>query len=655
MKQEAIAAGASNYGSASSRMLLGGANYECKGCNEVYFIDLKALHEAHTMIFVIAVIHITYSCVVMAISSSRMEKWTHWENLGRDSDGQVLSKEATMKALKQLRMPNDHGENHYKQFCCACGEQFYIGVDSFTFIALRKYYIAKHDLEPGFEFHGFLKKGIHHDFAEMLGLRWWMYLLLVAQVTLEGFGVGNLGIFNWIGLLVVFSAGAKLQAVCSGLALAIHNKYDADGDGEMDYEELQALQAADDETFDDVEAKFWFNKPELLLTMIQYAMWQNSQTLSIALYYFAHIGPDSCYAQQRSTIVVIIQFFFAFLGLFLNSMITVPTYSLVTHMGSASNKMAQLQMHRITNQLKKEGGSMAGAMHNMGARQKATLARMQADGTFAHGQTETMASAIGRMAVKAESLQKAQEKTMKLIDMAAEMTHVDEIERLFGVVCADACDLCGSDRATLFLLDERTDEVWSIVAQGIPPIRFNKSIGIIGACVSAPTILNIPDAYADARFNKAIDLKSNYKTNNILCVPILHNQTKRCIGAMQIINKTGLVVDEEASKENAGTEESVDFDADDIKIMSSFCKVVANSIVLLQKERRSSIAAGGPDPLSLNTTPTAVPTEHKVLSTSVDIKENTTVDVKVESAGETKTTGPVNVKRNQVAPDPGAN
>ena len=61
------------------------------------------------------------------------------------------------------------------------------------------------------------------------------------------------------------------------------------------------------------------------------------------------------------------------------------------------------------------------------------------------------------MAVKAESLQKAQEKTMKLIDMAAEMTHVDEIERLFGVVCADACDLCGSDRATLFLLDEKRE------------------------------------------------------------------------------------------------------------------------------------------------------------------------------------------------------
>ena len=225
MESQATKNGATNYGSASRRMLLGGANYECKGCNEVYFIDLKALHEAHTMIFVIAVIHITYSCVVMFISSARMEKWLLWEDLGRDSDGTVLSKEATQKALATLKMPPDH-EGKCKSFMCACGEQFYIGVDAFTFIALRKFYIAKHDLEPDFEFHSFLKKGIQHDFSEMLGIRWWMYLLLVAQVTLEGFGVGSLGIFNWVALVVVFSAGAKLQNVCSGLALAIHNQYE---------------------------------------------------------------------------------------------------------------------------------------------------------------------------------------------------------------------------------------------------------------------------------------------------------------------------------------------------------------------------------------------------------------------------------------------
>ena len=33
--------------------------------------------------------------------------------------------------------------------------------------------------------------------------------------------------------------------------------------------------------------------------------------------------------------------------------------------------------------------------------------------------------------------------------------------------------------------------------------------------------VNILNAYADERFNKEIDRKSNYKTNTILCVPIM--------------------------------------------------------------------------------------------------------------------------------------
>ncbi len=103
-------------------MLLGGAFYACKGCNQVYFIDLKALHEAHTLIFVIACIHITYSCLVMAISSSRLKKWLQWEDVGRDSQGVISSETDVKKLMKDMRMPSDH-HGHMKTFMCACGEQ----------------------------------------------------------------------------------------------------------------------------------------------------------------------------------------------------------------------------------------------------------------------------------------------------------------------------------------------------------------------------------------------------------------------------------------------------------------------------------------------------------------------------------------------------
>lgn len=48
--------------------------------------------------------------------------------------------------------------------------------------------------------------------------------------------------------------------------------------------------------------------------------------------------------------------------------------------------------------------------------------------------------------------------------------------------------------------------------------------------------LNIQNAYEDSRFNKAVDAKMNYKTNTILCVPIL-NEKRHVIGVVQSINK----------------------------------------------------------------------------------------------------------------------
>ena len=521
--------------------------------------------------------------------------------------------------------------------------KFFVGVDPFTFIALRKFYIAKHSLDHDFGFHKFLTDGIQHDFSEMLGIRWWMYILLVAQVTLEGFGVGQIGIFNWLALFIVLCAGAKLQSICAELALAIHHHYDTDGDGKIDFDELQKLQEASTKNeqaqqkeanfFASIEPQFWFNKPELLLTMIQYGMWQNSQTLSIALYYTLHIGTNSCYLQNRSIPMLIFQIIIACSGLFLNALITVPMYSLVTHMGSHEGKMELLNMHRVKETLKESGGSMAGAMKGMGAAQQKMLAKMQADGTFAGGHTETLTDAIGRMAEKSEALMKAQEKTMKLIDMAAEMTSVDEIERLFAVVCHDAKDLCNADRATLFLVDHATDEVWSIVAEGIPPIRFSKTIGLVGATVMGPSLLNIPDCYADDRFNRAMDQKTGYKTNNILCVPILNNKSKKCIGAMQILNKTD---------GEAGKGETVAFDDDDIKIMLSFCKVVANSIVLLLAEKESETG-------SVNSRDDGAGTKQNAAAASEE-KESTSSQ-RIEGSGHIK----IKVaKKNQVAPDPSA-
>lgn len=62
-------------------------------------------------------------------------------------------------------------------------------------------------------------------------------------------------------------------------------------------------------------------------------------------------------------------------------------------------------------------------------------------------------------------------------------------------------------------------------------------VGIAGAVAQTKEIINIKEAYQDPRFNCEIDLKTGYKTNSILSMPIC-NYEGDVIGVAQIINKT---------------------------------------------------------------------------------------------------------------------
>ena len=60
--------------------------------------------------------------------------------------------------------------------------------------------------------------------------------------------------------------------------------------------------------------------------------------------------------------------------------------------------------------------------------------------------------------------------------------------------------------------------------------------GIVGFAVEHGAVVNVPNAYRDARFNQAVDRSSGYRTNSILCVP-MKDQFGKVIAAVQVINK----------------------------------------------------------------------------------------------------------------------
>jgi len=110
---------------------------------------------------------------------------------------------------------------------------------------------------------------------------------------------------------------------------------------------------------------------------------------------------------------------------------------------------------------------------------------------------------------------------------------------LFQVIIQQTNEVLESERSTVFLYDEKTDQLWSLVATGIKKreLRMPADYGVAGWVFQHLTPVTVNDAYSDPRFYSDVDKKSGFRTRNILCVPLI-NWNGNCIGALQSLNKT---------------------------------------------------------------------------------------------------------------------
>ena len=146
---------------------------------------------------------------------------------------------------------------------------------------------------------------------------------------------------------------------------------------------------------------------------------------------------------------------------------------------------------------------------------------------------------------------------MEFVSIVSDVTAEIDLSSLLKRVMEEATKMLNADRATLFLNDEKTQELFSRVAmgEGVGEIRLPNSAGIAGSVFTSGKTMNIPYAYADLRFNPAFDKQTGYFTRSILCVPIV-NKIGKVIGCTQVLNKKGgKFTDEDESRLKAFTQQ----------------------------------------------------------------------------------------------------
>jgi len=113
-----------------------------------------------------------------------------------------------------------------------------------------------------------------------------------------------------------------------------------------------------------------------------------------------------------------------------------------------------------------------------------------------------------------------------------------DLDRLLVVLLEKVTDLLDAERATIYLVTDDGTHLESKIAQGgaIATIRLKTGEGIAGWVAQSAATVNIPDAYADPRFNQSVDQKSGFRTRSILCMP-MPDHKGRTIGVVQVLNK----------------------------------------------------------------------------------------------------------------------
>ena len=152
----------------------------------------------------------------------------------------------------------------------------------------------------------------------------------------------------------------------------------------------------------------------------------------------------------------------------------------------------------------------------------------------------TQAAVALQSTQQVERMRKSRIQEMEFLDVVSDVTSEIDLGQLLQKVMGEATRMLKAERSTLFINDEKSQELFSRVAQGdsIGEIRLPNHLGIAGAVFTSGESVNIPHAYADLRFNPAFDKQTGYFTRSILCVPVVNKVGKR-IGVTQVLNKYG--------------------------------------------------------------------------------------------------------------------
>jgi len=164
-----------------------------------------------------------------------------------------------------------------------------------------------------------------------------------------------------------------------------------------------------------------------------------------------------------------------------------------------------------------------------------------------------------------------------LHEVSQKLSEKKELSVLLDEIMESSKIIMKAEASSLLIFDSKKEKLFfDFVAgdkkQAIKKMEINFGEGIAGWVAENREPILVEDCYSDSRFNPNIDLKTNFKTKSMVCVPMLRKD--KLIGVMQVINR----------------ESGLKFNKVDLNIfetLASQCAIVIENAQLVKEQMES--------------------------------------------------------------------
>ncbi|CAN1218468.1 MLO-like protein 8 [Linum perenne] len=293
---------------------------------DVPLISANGLHQLHILIFFLAVFHVMYSFITMMLGRLKIRGWKEWEKETSSHDYEFSNDPSRFRLTHETSFVRAHTKCWTRipiffYIGCFC-RQFFRSVSKSDYMTLRNGFITVH-LAPGskFNFQQYIKRSLEDDFKLVVGVSPVLWASFVVFLLLNVNGWQALFWASTIPVIIILAVGTELQSILTKMALEITEKHAV-------VQGMPLVQGSDQ--------YFWFGRPQLVLHLIHFALFQNAFQITYFLWIWYAFGMKSCF--HANIKLAILKVSIGVGVLLLTSYITLPLYALVTQMGSNMKK-----------------------------------------------------------------------------------------------------------------------------------------------------------------------------------------------------------------------------------------------------------------------------------------------------------------------------